>query len=139
MIEMRGTPSCGRARGCAGTILAAASVAGSFLAVAARHGSLGFCYVAAMTCFALCSVSAISVLLPHPFVFAFRGAALLRTGTSRAGSRVDAEQAYRAAGRWIEPQIYANRKRITTLEELATASCVLLAAEVLLWVVAVAS
>jgi hypothetical protein len=125
-------------RACAGTVLAAASVAGSFLAVAARHGSLGFFYIGAMGCFVLCSVSAISVLLPHPFVFAFRGAALLRTGTSHRGRRVDSEQAYRAASRWIEPQIYANRKRIMALEELMTASCVLLASEVLLWIVAVA-
>jgi hypothetical protein len=120
-------------RSCAGTILAAASVAGSYLAAAAQHDSFGFFDVAGMGCFALCAVSAISVLLPHRFVFAFRGATLLRTGADRSGSCVYEDEAYRAAGMWIEPQIQVNRKRITALEELVTASCVLLAFEVLLW------
>jgi hypothetical protein len=126
-------------RSCAGTILAAASVAGSFLAVAAQRGSLSFCDVAATGCFAICAMSAISVLLPHQFVFAFRGAALLRAGTDRSGPHSYEDEAYRAAGMWIEPQIHANRKRITALEELVTASCILLAVEVLLWTFAVAS
>lgn len=126
-------------RSCAGTILAAASVAGSFLAAAAHRGSLSFCNVTAMGCFALCAVSAISVLLPHRFVFAFRGAALLRSGVDRSGSHAYESETYRAAGMWIEPQIQANRKRITALEELVAASCVLLAVEVMLWTIAVAS
>jgi hypothetical protein len=49
------------------------------------------------------------------------------------------DQAYRAAGRWIEPQIYANRNKITRMEELVTVSCTMLAFEVLLWIVAVTS
>jgi hypothetical protein len=95
--------------------------------------------VTAIGCFALCAVSAISVLLPHRFVFAFRGAALLRSATDRSGLDAYETEAYRAAGMWIEPQIHANRKRITALEEFITASCVLLAVEVLLWTIAVAS
>ena len=125
-------------RACAGTILAAASVAGSLLATAARNGSVGFLELAATACYALCSISAISVLLPHPFVFAFRGAALLRAATAQSGGREDSDQAYRAADRWVEPRVFANRRRITVLEELVTVSCVLLATEVILWTVAVA-
>jgi hypothetical protein len=92
-----------------------------------------------MGCFALCAISAVSVLLPHQFVFAFRGAALLRSAVDQPRQDAYEDEAYRAVGMWIEPQIHANRKRITALEELMTASCVLLVLEVLLWTVAVAS
>jgi hypothetical protein len=72
-------------------------------------------------------------------VFAFRGAALLRAAPERSDACADPEQAYRAAGRWIEFQIVANRRRITALKELPTVGCVLLAIEVVLWTIAVAS
>jgi hypothetical protein len=71
-------------RSSAGTILAAASVAGSLLAAGRREGSLGLLDVLATACFVACSTSAISVLLPRPFVFAFRGAALLRAAPERS-------------------------------------------------------
>lgn len=55
----------------AGTIIAAASIAGSFLGTKVNHGSLNALAIAAMVAFALCLGSAIVVLLPHDFVFAF--------------------------------------------------------------------
>jgi len=98
-------------RTCAGTVLAAASVAGSFLVAATRHGSPGVIGVLAMVSFALCSGSAIWVLLPHTFVFAFRGQALLRA--SDRTSLPSVADAYRAAGAWIEPLVHGNRTKLT--------------------------
>jgi len=40
---------------------------------------------------------------------------------------------------WIEPQLRVNRRRITLLEESLSASCLLLALEVLLWTIAALS
>jgi hypothetical protein len=120
-------------RACAGTVLAAASVAGSFLAASAGHRLLDGWALAAMLAFVLCSTSAIRVLMPQPFVFAFRGASLLRT--LQAGSSADVAEAYRAVAAWIEPQLHVNRRRITLLEESLSASCLLLALEVFLWTV----
>lgn len=121
-------------RNCAGAILAAASIAGSFLASATGSGALSAWGVAAMTAFALCSASAIWILVPRSFVFAFRGSVVLREQGSNSASTVEA---YRAAQAWIEPYVESNRATIRRLEECMTASCVLLAAEVLLWTVAV--
>jgi hypothetical protein len=124
-------------RACAGTVLAAASVAASFLAASAGHRAPGGWALAAMLAFLLCSTSAIRVLMPHPFVFAFRGAALLRA--LQTGSPADVAEAYRAVEAWIEPQLRANRRRMTLLEESLSASCLLLALEVLLWTIAALS
>jgi len=56
----------------AGTVLAAASIAGSFFGAKTSHSSLDFWGVIGMIAFALSVGSAIWVLLPHAFVFAFR-------------------------------------------------------------------
>lgn len=119
----------------AGAILAAASVAGSFLGAGIKSGTLGAWGIAAMTAFALCSVSALWVLAPRSFVFAFRGSAVLREQSSED---VSTAEAYRAAQAWIEPYVETNRATIRRLEECMTASCMLLAAEVLLWTVTLA-
>jgi hypothetical protein len=124
-------------RACAGNVLAAASVAGSFLAASAGHRPLDGWALAAMLAFALCSTSAIRVLMPHPFVFAFRGTSLLRT--LPADFSADRAETYRVVATWIEPQLDANRRRITLLEEALSTSCLLLALEVFLWTVAVLS
>lgn len=86
-------------RACAGTVLAAASIAGSFLGARTSHGSLDGWGVMAMAAFALCSGSATWVLLPHKFVFAFRGQALLAVSEG-PGTR-GVTDAYRTAGSWI--------------------------------------
>jgi len=121
----------------AGTIVAAASISGSFLGAKVSHGSLGGWGVAALVVFVLCLASAIWVLLPHELVFAFRGEALLAV-SDHAGVE-DVTQAYRAAGIWIEPYLDANRDKIAGLSSWFTASCVLLAVEIVLWTISLTS
>jgi hypothetical protein len=75
--------------------------------------------------------SAICVLLPHEFVFAFRGEALLAESDHR-GVR-DVTEAYRAAGLWTAPHLRTNGSKIAVLSGWLTASCVLLASEIVLW------
>jgi hypothetical protein len=50
----------------------------------------------------------------------------------------DVAQAYRAAGIWVEPHLDANRNKIGQLSNWFTASCVLLALEVIFWTISVA-
>jgi hypothetical protein len=115
----------------AGTVLAAASIAGSFLGTKTSHGSLDVWGILAMVSFVLCLGSVIWVLLSHAFVFAFRGEALLAESDHR-GVR-DVTEAYRAAGIWVAPHLEANRIKIVALSDWLAVSCVLLAAEVILW------
>jgi hypothetical protein len=53
------------------------AIAGSFFGAKTSHGSLDAWGVVGMIAFALSVGSAIWVLLPHAFVFAFRGETLL--------------------------------------------------------------
>jgi hypothetical protein len=115
----------------AGTVLAAASIAGSFFGAKTSHGSLDAWGVVGMIAFTLSVGSAIWVLLPHAFVFAFRGETLLAESDHRGVSNV--AEAYRTAGIWIEPHLEANRSKIADLSNWLAASCTLLAAEVILW------
>jgi hypothetical protein len=115
----------------AGTVLAAASIAGSFFGAKTSHGSLGIWGIVGMIAFALSVGSAIWVLLPHAFVFAFRGETLLAESDHRGVSNVT--EAYRTAGIWIEPHLEVNRNKIACLSNWLGASCTLLAAEVILW------
>jgi len=118
----------------AGTVLAAASIAGSFFGVkTVGHSSLGVWGVLAMVCFALCVSAAIWILLPHAFVFAFQGEELLAVSDHRGVSNVT--EAYRTAGIWIEPHLQANRRKIAELSKWLAISCALLAAEVILWTI----
>ena len=48
-------------------------------------------------------------------------------------------EAYRAVGGWIGPILDSNRDRIEKLSTWFTISCVLLAAEVILWTISLAS
>lgn len=120
----------------AGTVLAAASISGSFLGAKVSHGTLDAWAILALISFVICLGSAIWVLLPHSLVFAFRGEALL--GTSDQEGVEDVVQAFRAAGIWMEPFLDANRDKIGQLSSWFTASCVLLAAEVIFWTISVA-
>lgn len=115
----------------AGTVLAAASIAGSFFGAKTSHGSIDFWGILGMIAFALCVGSAIWVLLPHAFVFAFRGETLLAESDHRGVSNVT--EAYRTAGIWIEPHLEVNRSKIAGLSNWLAASCALLSAEVILW------
>lgn len=120
----------------AGTIVAAASIAGSFLGTTASHSSLDGWAVAALITFALCLGTAIVVLLPHEFVFAFRGRAVL-AASDHEGIQ-DVSDAYRAADIWIQSSLDANRRKINGLSNWFTTSCVLLALEIILWTLSVA-
>lgn len=120
-----------------GTILAAASIAGSFLGTKASHGSLDGWAIAALITFVLCLASAVWVLLPHQFVFAVRGETLLAE-TDHLGVQ-EVAQAYRAAGIWIEPHLDRNRDKLSRMSGWFTVSCVLLATEVVLWTLSLTS
>jgi len=120
----------------AGTILATASIAGSFLSTKAGHGSLDGWAIAALITFALCLASAVWVLLPHRFVFAVR---VRRFSRRPITSVCDVAQAYRAAGIWIEPHLDRNRNKLSRMSGWFTVSCVLLAAEVVLWTLSITS
>jgi hypothetical protein len=90
-------------RACAGMILSASSIAGSFLAARVGNGALGVCGVLATISFGACVASAIWVLLPRGLAFAFGGDTLLASGDQREGE--DVVEAYRAAGGWIEGRV----------------------------------
>lgn len=113
----------------AGTVLAVASIAGSFLATKTSHSALGVCGVLAMVCFALCVGTAVWVLVPHKLALASRGGGLLHQSSR------DVRQAYRAAGRWIEPRIEVNHREMARLSYCLALSCLLLAAEAIFWTI----
>jgi len=129
LAEQERALSALRAR--SGTVLAAASIAGSFFGAKTSHGSLGELGILAMVSFALCVASAIWILLPHAFVFAFRGKRLLAESDLRGASNVI--DAYRIAGIWVEPHVEGNRRKIASLSDWLAVSCALLVAEVILW------
>jgi hypothetical protein len=114
-------------------VVASASISGSFLGARSGHTTLDLWAVLALVAFVLCPASAIWVLLPHKMVFAFRGEALLAE-SDKLGVK-DVTEAYRGAGRWIEPNLDANRDALGSLSAWLTVSCTLLAVEVILWTV----
>lgn len=126
----------GALRSRAGTVLAAASVSGSFLGTKVGHGSLDVWAALALIAFLLCMGAAIYVLLPHKLVFAFRGQTLLAASDHEGID--DVTEAYRAAGIWIEPLLESNRDAIADLSDWFTVSCGLLAFEVILWTISLA-
>ena len=83
--------------------------------------------------FALCSGSAIWVLLPHDLTFAGTGGDLLATSDQRG--MYDVAEAYRTVDSWLEPHLLENRLMVARLSSCLTLSCVLLATEVALWTV----
>jgi hypothetical protein len=108
----------------AGTIVAAASISGSFLGAKAGHGSLDVWAILALITFVLClRLRDLGVAASRAGV-AFRGEALL--GVSDQRGVADVTEAYRAAGIWIEPYLDANRDKIGQLSTWFTASCILL-------------
>src|SRR6476469_4537625 len=61
-----------------GTLLAAASIAGSFLAAeAARSDSLDFVAALAILSYVACVCASVYLLLPHNLIVEFRGSVLL--------------------------------------------------------------
>lgn len=123
--------SLGGLRMCAGTVLGAASIAGSFLGAKASHGWLDAWAILAMVSFALCFGCAIWVLLPHDFGHIAGGEELLAV-SDREGVR-DLTEAYRTVGGWLQPQLQTNRRMVARLATWLSVSCMLLAVEVALW------
>lgn len=117
----------------AGTVLGAASIAGSFLGAKATRGSLDVWAILAMISFVLCFGCAVWVLLPHEFALAIGGEDLLAVSDDR-GVREVAE-AYRTVSGWLEPCLRANRITVARLANWLSVSCLLLASEVALWTV----
>ncbi len=120
----------------AGTVLGAASIAGSFLGAKVGHGSLEALAVMALISFVLCFGCAIWVLLPHEFALAAGGEELLAASEMRGLD--DVAEAYRTAGRWLEPHLQMNRRTVAKLSTWLSVSCALLAVEVALWILSLA-
>jgi hypothetical protein len=125
-----------RLKTCAGTVLGASSVAGSYLGASMSNGSLNPWTILALVSFVFCFGCAVWVLLPHYLVFAVGGQELLADSDSREVR--DVTEAYRAAARWIEPLLQVNREKVARLSGWLTLSCGLLGAEVVLWTVSLA-
>jgi hypothetical protein len=122
-------------RVCAGTVLGAASVAGSFLGGRAVHGSLDTWSVLALISFTVCVGSAVWVMGPHHLAFAFRGRMILAAGDSQPAQ--DLQDAYRAADSWMDAQMHTNVRVIADLSAWLSLSCLALATEVVLWTIGV--
>ncbi len=105
----------------AGTVLGAASIAGSFLGARAGHGSLETLAVLALISFVFCVGCAIWVLLPHEFALAAGGEELLVASEMRGLE--DVAEAYRTASRWLEPYLQVNRQTVAKLSTWLSASC----------------
>jgi hypothetical protein len=119
-------------RTCAGTVLAAGSVAASFLGARSSHGSLDRSGTVALVSFVLCVGTAIWVLLPHDFAFGFRTQSRLLPGDRGAPFAI--ADAYRVAGAWIDRHLDTNRDKIAGLSACLTLSCVLLTLEIVAWI-----
>jgi hypothetical protein len=116
----------------AGTVLAAASIAGSFLGAKVSHGSLDTWGILAMISFASCLASAIWILLPTSLSSPSTEGAACRERSS-GGARCDGGiprcgDLDRAAP---GPQPRQDRRTL----RLAGCECALLAVEVILWTI----
>jgi hypothetical protein len=116
-------------RASAGTVLGAASIAESLLAVRlGRHG-LDASTVLATVSYGLCFATGIWVLLPRDLALSFSGAELM--GDGDRDRTADVAEAYRAASQWIEPYVGLNRQTIERLANWLAISCLLLLVEVI--------
>jgi hypothetical protein len=120
-------------RTCAGIVLAAASIANSIPATGDDHAQLGMWGLLAVASFALCTASAIWVLIPHGFVFALGGEAILETDAH--GRSRGMIETYRAVNTWSRPYLRANSDRLARLSGWLTASGLLLGIEIVLWAI----
>jgi hypothetical protein len=116
----------------AGTILAAASIAGSFLAT--KQGAVDTTAVLAIIAYVACVSAAIYVLLPHELVLEFRGSVVNKIEEELGGGL---EAAYEAVTGWLEDFHRDNRAKLDVLGRWYTASCAALAIEVVLWTLSV--
>jgi len=94
----------------AGTVLAAASIAGSFLAT--KHGTLDTTAVLAIVSYVACVGAAIYVLLPHELVLEFRGSVVAEIADQVGGGL---PSAYAAVTEWLEAFHARNREKLDEL------------------------
>jgi hypothetical protein len=118
----------------AGTLLAAASISGSFLGV--THGTLDTVAILALVAYLVSVGAAIYTLLPHKLSTEFRGTVLLRD--SRKVEATD-EEAYESAVRWLEVTRGENAAVLDGLTRWYVVAAVALGVEVVLWIVALTS
>ena len=124
-------------RASAGTVLGAASIAESLLAVRLGGHQLDVSAVLATVSYALCFASGIWVLLPRDLALSFSGAKLMLDGDRVR--KTDVVEAYRAASQWIEPYLGRNRQTIDRLTDWLALSCLLLLVEVISCTIRLAS
>jgi hypothetical protein len=117
----------------AGTVVAAASIAGSFLGAEASHDSINAWGALALLSFVSCIACAIWVLMAHELVFAFDGQTLL--GESDRRELAEIAEAYRTAGTWIARHLDFNREKVARLAGWLTVSGLLLTVEIVLWII----
>lgn len=119
-------------RGRTGTLLAAASLAASFLGgQSIRAGDLELLGAVAIVANVGCLGACIKVLLPHRLVFSFRGSVLLQAARDAGVEAL--EDALESAMNWVESFIDANRSELDALTRWYTGACLALGLEIVLW------
>jgi hypothetical protein len=115
----------------AGTLLAAASISGSFLGV--THGTLDTVAVLALIAYLVSVGAAIYTLMPHLLKTEFRGSVLL--GIGREIDATD-DETYEAITGWLEVTRDENAIVLDKLTKWYVAAAGALGVEVILWTVA---
>jgi hypothetical protein len=115
-------------------LLAAASIAGSFLGV--TKGTIDTLALFALIAYLLSVGTAVYTLLPHELTTEFRGTALLRVARE-----VDAtdDEACEATVNWLEEIRDENFGTLDALARWYVASAIALGVEVILWTLSVTS
>jgi hypothetical protein len=119
----------------AGTLLGAASIAGSFLGSRLAGHQPNAWGVLATIAFVSSASVAIWVLVPRDLALTFRGSELI-AASDALGSAAIAE-GYRAVCAWIEPQLERNRRTLDALTNWLTCGCLLLETEVVMQTISV--
>jgi hypothetical protein len=115
----------------AGTVLAAASIAGSFLGV--THGTIDTLAVLALIAYLANVAASIYVLLPHELTTEFRGTVVLDLA-EEVGATED--EVYEITTRWLEKIRGDNAPTLRSLRRWYVTAVGALAAEVVLWILA---
>jgi hypothetical protein len=115
----------------AATMLAAASIAGSFLGgQAVKAGTLDEFGFGAIATYLGCVAASLYVLLPHGLVLDFRGGVALDFAIR---SDADLPSTLRAVAGWLDRFHQANRRVLKRLDLAYAITCLLLGAEISLW------
>jgi hypothetical protein len=118
----------------AGTLLAAAAIAGSFSGI--THGTLGPTAIGALLAYVFCVGACIYVLMPHELATEFRGTVVLQV--SREAEATD-DETYQAVVSWFEAVRVDNASKLKYLTRWYAAAAIALGVEVALWIIALAT